>query len=72
MTDTEGIPVTLNGKQRLVDPGLTVEGLLEGLGLNPALVVVEWNRQILDRSRYSEIEVTPGDVLELVHFVGGG
>jgi len=72
MADTEGIPVTLNGKKRSVDPGLTVEGLLEGLGLNPALVVVERNRQILDRSRYSEVEVFPGDVLELVHFVGGG
>lgn len=72
MADTEGIPVTLNGKKRSVDPGLTVEGLLEGLGLNPALVVVERNRQILDRSRYSEVEVSPGDVLELVHFVGGG
>ena len=72
MTDTEGIPVTLNGKQRRVDPGLTVERLLEALGLNPALVVVERNRQILDRSRYAEVEVDAGDVLELVPFVGGG
>jgi thiamine biosynthesis protein ThiS len=72
MPDTERIPVTLNGKQRKVDPGLTVERLLEELGLNPALVVVERNRQILDRSRYAEVEVDSGDVLELVHFVGGG
>jgi thiazole synthase len=72
MTDIEGIPVTLNGKQRRVGRGLTVEELLEELGLNPALVVVERNRQILDRSRYAEVEVSSGDVLELVHFVGGG
>jgi sulfur carrier protein len=35
-------------------------------------VVVERNREILSRERYGEVEVEAGDVLELVHFVGGG
>ena len=47
-------------------------GLLEHLELNPTLVVVELNREILDRNRYDEVAVAAGDVLELVHFVGGG
>jgi len=33
---------------------------------------VERNREILDRSRYGDVTVEAGDVLELVHFVGGG
>ena len=72
VTRAEPIRVTVNGKDRRVPPGLTVTGLLEELGLNPALVVVERNREILDRSGYGEVSVNPGDVFELVHFVGGG
>lgn len=72
MTEAESISVHINGKDRDVPEGLTVFQLLEHLDLNPALVVVEWNREILDRVRYGEVSVQSGDVLELVHFVGGG
>ena len=46
--------------------------MLAELGLHPRLVVVERNREILDRERYGAVEVQAGDALELVHFVGGG
>ncbi|SVB66510.1 uncharacterized protein METZ01_LOCUS219364, partial [marine metagenome] len=36
------------------------------------LIVVELNREILARERQEEIEVSEGDQVELVHFVGGG
>ena len=67
-----GIEVTINGERREVPGGLTVHGLLEWLELTPALVVVEHNREILDRDRYGETPLDEGDQLELVHFVGGG
>ena len=70
MCDT--IRVELNGKERDVRAGLTVRGLLETLELEPGLVVVERNREILARDRYDEVAVREGDRLELVHFVGGG
>ena len=70
MGDT--IRVELNGKERDVRAGLTVRGLLETLGLESGLVVVERNREILARARYDEGAVREGDRLELVHFVGGG
>lgn len=66
------IEVRLNGKLRRVAAGLTVTGLIESLDLNPALVVVELNREILSRSQYPEAPVGEGDTVELVHFVGGG
>jgi thiamine biosynthesis protein ThiS len=68
----ETIRVTVNGEAREVPGGQTVAGFLESLGLHPGLVVVERNREILDRSRYAAVEVSDGDTLELVHFVGGG
>lgn len=70
MSDT--VRVQLNGKQREVPAGLTVRGLLESLGLEPRLVVVERNREIVARARYDEVRIGDGDRLELVHFVGGG
>ena len=66
------IEVRLNGADREIPLGLSVAGLLEWLDLNPALVVVEKNREILERDSYSDVGVADGDTLELVHFVGGG
>lgn len=66
------ITVTINGDERDIPAGRTVSDLLVQLGLHPRLVVVEHNREILDRERYAETEVRAGDSLELVHFVGGG
>jgi thiamine biosynthesis protein ThiS len=64
--------IRLNGKLREVVAGLTVRGLLEELELHPAMVVVELNREILERDGYDEAPVSDGDTIELVHFVGGG
>jgi len=72
MTEEATIRVRLNGKERDVPSGLSVRSLLESLDLHPSLVVVELNREILERDRYGEIPVRSGDTLELVHFVGGG
>jgi thiamine biosynthesis protein ThiS len=64
--------VTVNGETRAVAAGTTVSALLTSLGLHPRLVVVEHNREILDRSLLEATEIQEGDNLELVHFVGGG
>lgn len=62
----------INGERREVPAGLTVEGLLLHLELHPKLVVVEQNGEILRRDSYAATPVAEGDMLELVHFVGGG
>jgi sulfur carrier protein len=66
------IEVRLNGEVREVPAGLTVEQLIRHLELQPRLVVVERNGEILRRDGYAEVGVAAGDTLELVHFVGGG
>jgi thiamine biosynthesis protein ThiS len=66
------INVVLNGDTRELRAGMTVTDLLSDLGLHPRLIVVEHNREILDRDNFSSTEIHDGDALELVHFVGGG
>lgn len=68
----ETIRITVNGEAHDVASGRTIEQFLGDLGLQPRMVVVEHNREILERARYDATEVKPGDTLELVHFVGGG
>ncbi|HEX6693977.1 MAG TPA: sulfur carrier protein ThiS [Longimicrobiales bacterium] len=65
------IEVSINGEKRTVAEG-SVTALLEQLGLHPRLIVVEYNREILDRGVFDATEVRAGDQFELVHFVGGG
>ena len=72
MKATETIRIQLNGSERDVDRGHTVRTLLEDLELQPGMIVVERNRDILERDSYGDVAVNEGDTLELVQFVGGG
>jgi sulfur carrier protein len=69
---SQSIRVHVNGKDRDVSSGLSVTGLLQSFDLDPLLVVVELNREILDREQFPATEIREGDQVELVHFVGGG
>ncbi len=66
------IEVTVNGELRSVPIGLTLSGLLAALQLDGRKVAVERNLEIAPRSEYDAIEITAGDRLEIVQFVGGG
>ncbi len=64
--------VQVNGDPRDVTDGATVQQLLETLGVNPLLVAVELNLEILTRDRYPTMGLREGDVVEVVQIVGGG
>ena len=72
MSDPGSIQVHVNGKEREVRSGLSVLQLVESFDLNPLLIVVELNREILSRDQFKDVQVSEGDAVELVHFVGGG
>jgi thiamine biosynthesis protein ThiS len=64
--------LTVNGKPRNVEQPSTLLAYLESLGINPAIVAVEHNGEIVRRERYAETPLAAGDVLEIVRMVGGG
>lgn len=66
------IHLTVNGEPRELPASTTVAGLLERLELPAVRVAVEHNRRVLKRDEFPEIELSDGDTLEIVHFVGGG
>ncbi len=69
---SESITILLNGERHRCPAGLDLKRVLETLGLEPRLVVVEFNGTILPRHRWSEQAVVESDALEVVTIVGGG
>ncbi|TNE33919.1 MAG: sulfur carrier protein ThiS [Alphaproteobacteria bacterium] len=65
------IEITVNGEIRRTNAG-TIAELAEELELDPAKVAVERNGEIVPRSTLAEARLSADDVLEIVHFVGGG
>jgi sulfur carrier protein len=66
------IDLQVNGKPRSIEEPVTLLAYLEQLGINPAIVAVEYNGEIIRREQYGATQLAPGDVLEIVRMVGGG
>ncbi|WP_422658896.1 sulfur carrier protein ThiS [Paenibacillus sp. EC2-1] len=65
--------IQVNGKTAVLTEDIhTVSDLLVHYQLNPKLVIVEQNGQIVEKEAYGITIVQDGDKIELVHFVGGG
>lgn len=66
------ISLQVNGEPRQCTPHTALPQLLESLGMNPRLVAVEYNGEILHRQFWQDTEIQEGDRLEIVTIVGGG
>lgn len=66
------IDLIVNGRERSVEPGATILSLLEASQINPLIVAVERNGEIVKRDRFAEVQLQAGDRLEIVRMVGGG
>ena len=63
--------LVINGEERNYT-AVTLDGLIEELGMKGDRVAVELNREIVPRGSWSATALKDGDRLEIVHFVGGG
>jgi thiamine biosynthesis protein ThiS len=68
----ETFVIHVNGEDRETAAGTTVATLLTQLGLNAGRVAIEYNLQVLPKTKWTETHVARGDRLEIVQFVGGG
>ncbi len=64
--------LTVNGEAHDVPNGTTVRALLEILALGVGPVAVERNGDVVPRAEHERAVLAEGDVIEVVHFVGGG
>ena len=66
------ISVQINGEAHDFPTSLFLPELLAQIGMNPRLVAVEYNGEILHRQYWSTTQVKDCDRLEIVTIVGGG
>jgi sulfur carrier protein len=63
--------LTINGDDRQIEGASTIEELIAALAIH-RMIVVEHNGTIVRRERYASTGLHDGDVVEIVHMVGGG
>ncbi len=63
--------ITINGKQ-VETTDTTLDQLIVNRGFDPDALIVELNLKIIPRKNWPETQLSKGDTLELLNFVGGG
>jgi sulfur carrier protein len=66
------VKIVVNGEGREIQDRTTVRGLIELLDLGGGPVAVERNGEIVPRADHASTSLSEADVIEIVHFVGGG
>jgi sulfur carrier protein len=66
------VTLQVNGEPKQCPAQTLLPELLEQLGMNPRLVAVEYNGEILHRQFWTNTQMQQGDRLEIVTIVGGG
>lgn len=64
--------LVVNGEGQELPAGTTVRALIERLDLAGGPVAVEKNGDIVPRAEHAATALAEGDVVEIVHLVGGG
>ncbi len=69
---TSTVNLTVNGQDQQCPAETLLPDLLLQLKMNPQLVAIEYNGEILHRQFWSKTVIQEGDRLEVVTIVGGG
>lgn len=65
--------ILVNGENASLPENVkSISDLLQFYHLDEKLIIVELNKEIVDKQLYKQTEIGDGDQLELVKFVGGG
>ena len=64
--------ISVNGRAHELEPGETVERLLERLELGGRYALVERNGEPVERSAYGSVRLLEGDALVVARPVAGG
>ena len=65
--------LTVNGKiyDNLIE-NMTMQDLLDYLKMPANKIAIERNREIVSKSSFDTAILNDGDIIEIIHFIGGG
>ena len=64
--------IKLNGNEEILKKPENIAGLLKLKEINPDIIVVEHNLEIISKENYSNTALKENDILEILRIVGGG
>ena len=66
------IAISVNGKTRTLEAELSLQDLLQDLGMTTGRIAVELNGNSVPRSQFSSQLISNLDSIEIVQAIGGG
>lgn len=64
--------IILNGEKESLEKDYTITELLQKHGLNPAVITISLNGDILSRDSVDNTTLKDGDSVDILMFMGGG
>ena len=72
MKKLKKIKIKINGKIKTIIDELTLYELINDLKIPITKVAIELNKEIINKKEIKKIKLGKNDVIEIVHFIGGG
>ena len=72
MKKLKKIKIKVNGKIKTIIDKLTLYELINDLKIPITKVAIELNKEIINKKKIKKIKLENNDVVEIVHFIGGG
>ena len=72
MKKIKKIKIKLNGKIITIIDKITLAELINDLKIPLKKVAIELNKEIIDKNKIRKLKLKNNDVIEIVHFIGGG
>lgn len=66
------LKIKLNGQEKEISQGTTIQDLLDEMKIKNTMFVVEKNLEILPKEHYISCKISEKDNIEIVGFFGGG
>ena len=66
------IKIKVNGKFKSVKSDNKLSDLIKDLKIPVNKVAIELNREIVNKTKLNKIILKNNDIIEVVHFIGGG
>ena len=72
MKKVKKIKIKINGKNIIIKDKENLSKLLKNFKIPIKKVAIELNREIINKKKLDLIKVKENDIIEIVHFIGGG
>ena len=72
MKKIKKIKIKINGKIKSITQNSNLSMVLKNLKIPLNKVAIELNEEIIDKKKIGKIKLKQNDIIEIVHFIGGG